>query len=295
MSDDMVAEVEEIEEVDTEGKVTFSPDRPMSPSSAISILKDAELWKWQKENPQPPIKATSFGSALHCLLLEPERFEEKFYVPENGPINPKTNDYFGRDSKTYIAWFEGAKEAAAGRLVISPKEFKELQIMQKMHRVTVEQICRRGGEGKPIERERRVEWVDRVTGQPCKGFIDAMCGNVIIDIKTASALDDSTVFNKIKEGYFLQAGVYAEAVKMLDDLERVKVFLLFIRSKAPYSLRIVEIAEDDLERGVLEFRRAIKIYRTCIENKRFTCYRGFEKMGLPRWKQMEIDAANGRG
>ena len=294
MSDEMVTEFEEVEEIGTKGKVAFPIDRPMSPSSAMSILKDAELWKYNKENPQDETKAQAFGTALHCMLLEPESFDKKIYVAYNAPVNKSTKKPYGRDSQAYKNWLETVREVAGEKSIITAEEYKELQIIQKMHWVTVEQVCRLGGKGKPIERERKVKWVDSITGQPCLGFIDAMCGNVIIDIKTTSLMDDDEIHKKIKNGYFIQAGAYAEALKQIDKAEDPKVILLFIRSKAPYSLRIVEIDEDDLDRGLLEFRRAIKIYRSCVENG-FMCYRGFERMGLPRWKQMQVDSANGKG
>lgn len=294
----MSAVLDSIDEQFEEEVNDFTPDRPMSPSSAKAILEDAELWKWKKENPQPETKATAFGSALHCMLLEPDLFEQNFYVPKTGPVNPKTNKCYGRTTQKYKEWLEIVEPLAGGKTLVMPEEYEELKIIQKKYKGVVDAIVSVGRKKYPdaqIEHERPVNWTDSVTKQPCKGFIDTMCGNAIIDLKTTGDISDRALKSKINYEYHIQAAAYADAIRQIDGVEKPKVYFLFLYSKPPYIIRPYEVDDIILEKGLDEFRRAIKVYRKWAEAGFPAVYRGIEQVSMVPYRIREIDAANGRG
>ncbi len=43
--------------------------------------------RWRMDNPDPPKAAYALGNALHCYILEPERFESAFIVQPD-PLLP---------------------------------------------------------------------------------------------------------------------------------------------------------------------------------------------------------------
>ncbi len=297
MGDEMVVEIDETEKIGDEGENYFGLDRPMSPSSAKSILEDAEIWKWKKEHPEPPKKETAIGSATHCLLLEPEKFDDKFIVREDVPVNKSTQNPFGRTSQKFKDWYAGVEHLLEGKILIMPNEFQELKLIQKKYNNAVDMIVAIGKKKYPdskIEHEREINWIDPVTNHPCKGIIDSMCGNIIMDLKTTGDLSNRTITNKINYEYHIQAAAYADALQQVDGIENPRVYFMFMLSKPPYNIRIKEVTEDVLENGLLEFRRGIALYRNWAKAGFPAIYRGIEIEGLTPYRIHEIQAANGK-
>lgn len=265
----------------------FGIDRPMSASSAVRILEDIELWKYEKENPKPDSKATATGSALHCLLLEPEKFDDNFIIATGAPVNPKTNEPFKRGSGKYDTWFETVKLQAGKKKLIFPEEYQELLIMQEAYKPLIDSLVKI--KGKTLHCERKVEWIDEETKHPCIGYIDAEIGGTVLDIKTTTDMSESSLYRKCQDSYFIQAAVYAEALKQVDKIEQPRVILIFLRSKPPYSKFSVIVDSATLELGLKEFRKAIKKYRECAEMKSFKISRTPTKWGYKPWKRREIE------
>ncbi len=265
----------------------FGIDRPMSASSAVRILEDIELWKYEKENPKPDTKATAFGSALHCLLLEPEKFDDNFIIATGAPINPRYGTPFKRGSKSYDEWFETVKLQAGKKKLIFPEEYQELLIMQKEYKHLVDDLV--NIKGYKLNRERPIEWIDEETKQPCTGFIDTEIAGIILDLKTTADMSEDTLYKKCQKSYFIQAAVYADALRQIDDCQHPIVFLVFLRSKAPYTMKIVEVEKETLELGLKEFRKAIRIYQDCAKKKSFKISRTPTKWGYKPWKIREIE------
>jgi hypothetical protein len=66
-----------------------------------SLLLNAVQWHGRERNPtwralNPPSEeetaAQRFGTALHCMVLEPEHFEDRYYVEPPRPYLPRTKD-----------------------------------------------------------------------------------------------------------------------------------------------------------------------------------------------------------
>ncbi len=268
----------------------FGIDRPLSASSAVKILEDIELWKYEKENPKPDTAATAFGSALHCLLLEPEKFEEKFYVGI-APVNPNTKNEYKRASDAFKNWFAGVEAEVYPKKIIFREEYEQLLIAQGMLKPRIDKIFAAGREnGRILHTERKMTWKDAATGQPCIGYLDAEMDGIILDIKTTAEMNSRKLYYKCRDGYFLQAGVYAEAVKQIDKIEKPLVFLVFIRSCPPYSMKIVRVDNPTLEAGLIRFRQAIMKYRKCAEKGLFRNWDEVETTGYSEWDIRDIEA-----
>ena len=268
----------------------FGVDRPMSASSAARILEDIELWKHEKENPKPDTKATAFGSALHCKLLEPEKFDEQFIIAHDAPVNPKTGEAYGRTSKMYQSWLAEMQLAAGKKKIILPEEAVELELMEKEYKPVIDNLVAAGKKnGLQLKCERKVEWVDRETGQPCIGYMDAEIGGVVIDLKTTAEMGENKLHRKCQDSYFMQGAVYAEALKVIDKVERPLVLFVFLRSKPPYSIYTVTMTEKAMELGLKAFRKAIRKYRECAEKKSFKNSRKPVQWEYKKWKEMEIE------
>ncbi|HBS1258763.1 TPA: exodeoxyribonuclease VIII, partial [Klebsiella pneumoniae] len=63
----------------------------VSKSQLDMVALSPALLQWQKSAPvdTEKLKALDMGTALHCLLLEPEEFDKRFIVAP--PFNRRTN------------------------------------------------------------------------------------------------------------------------------------------------------------------------------------------------------------
>ncbi len=284
-TDEIVAVIPEIA-IPSGKEEDFSINRPMSASSAAMILNtDIEKWKFDKEHPKPDSKATAYGSALHCLLLEPENFNKKFEVDKTAPRN-KSKAIYGRTSQIFQNWLAEAQLRAGTKRVITDDEYKEVLVLQKAYKSLIDELVKIPG--RTLVCERPVQWEDEETGHPCTGFIDAMIGGVILDLKTTSDMTDYMLHKKCENSYFIQAAVYAEAVRKLDGIENPLVMLIFMRSEPPYTIRKIIVDKNTLELGLREFRKAIRIYRECAEKQRFKISSEPTTWGYKYWKAKEI-------
>ena len=120
-------------------------------------------------------KAKSFGSALHCLLLEPEVFDNSFMVLRPSKIKKST--------KAGQALAELVEQAAGGREIVSESDFMEMQAM-------VASAKRHGAIRQMLEwgqAETTLVWHDDETGILLKVRPDWLqLGHCIWDVKSAA-------------------------------------------------------------------------------------------------------------
>lgn len=79
----------------------YLEDEALGSSDLKLILANCSQWHAKKRNPvwralNPPSEdetfASIFGSALHCMVLEPDAFEARYFVQEPKPALPKTKE-----------------------------------------------------------------------------------------------------------------------------------------------------------------------------------------------------------
>ena len=70
--------------------------------------------------------ALALGRAAHCLILEGHAAFEEQYLVADGPVNPKTNEPYGKATKAYAEWL-----AAQTREIVSPKDYGFIMKLQK--------------------------------------------------------------------------------------------------------------------------------------------------------------------
>ena len=72
----------------------------VSKSQLDMVAMSPALLKWQKSAPvdTEKLKALDMGTALHCLLLEPDEFDKRFIVAP--AFNRRTNNHGSRAGQT---------------------------------------------------------------------------------------------------------------------------------------------------------------------------------------------------
>lgn len=198
--------------------------------------------------------AYALGRAAHVLILEGrERFETEFAV--GGPVNPKTGQPFGAQTKAFAEW-----AASVGKPVISDAD---AALLEQMRAGVREHLFAR-----ELLRDGVAEGVVRAEycGAPCQARIDwinPVDGRGIVDLKTCESLDG---FERDvhRYGYVHQMAFYRELVVEACGVE-LEVHLLAVEKREPFRCGVWQISRRLLDRAADENASAIDELHRCRE------------------------------
>lgn len=205
--------------------------------------------------PQRDSASFALGRAAHVLIIEGrDRFEAEFAV--GGPINPRTNQPYGPQTKAFREW-----AAATGKPVVSEADLALLQEMNasvRAHLFARELLSQGVAEG-----------VVRAAycGVPCQARIDwinPVDGRGIVDLKTCDNLDEFER-DAHRYGYIHQMAFYREMVVEASNAE-AEVHLIAIEKREPYRCGVWQISRRLLDRAADENERAIDELKRCREH-----------------------------
>lgn len=222
-------------------------------SHQLADFRKCPLLYWKKRQglvPDDDRLAYVLGRAAHVLILEGiERFEAEYAV--GGPINPKTGNPFGANTKAYGEW-----AAAQGKPVLTDTQFDlitKLAAGVDSHSLAVELFS----DGVP-EGVVRADYCDL----RCQGRLDYFHPeHGIIDLKTC---DDLTWFEADARsyGYAHQFAFYRSLVKQATG-DEVPVHVIAVEKKEPFRCGVWLVAEQTLAVCQRENEAAIERLKQC--------------------------------
>jgi PDDEXK-like domain of unknown function (DUF3799) len=175
------------------------------------------------------------GRIVHMRTLEPARYAE--CVVTRGPINPKTNKEYGRDTKAFEDW----QLANPGLIMVEPY----IDMMCARMPEEVKEILR---DGRP-EVTIRTDYSDALTIQ-CRP--DWMRGNDDWDLKTIDDVDKWQLAVR-RLSYWFSAGWYKMTKQRTGEFNGVGEWRWIFCEKAwPYRWRLVRMSAGYIERAMDE-------------------------------------------
>lgn len=238
--------VYDIAEQDYHGDRHLAPTlgRSLSVSGAKTLLTDPARFLWERDNGRPPKDVFDEGTVAHELILH------------GGDARIRVIDAY--DWKTKAAQ-EAKKAAHAARLV--PVHRGTLLNASRVARAVRRNPLAAGilSTGEP---EKSMFWVDPETGITCRGRMDWVRDNALVDVKTA-AYGKATPSAFAKEAanfdYPMQAAHYADGWEVLTG-KRVPFLFLVVEKEPPYMVRVHQLSEYDLEAGRERIRQARRLF-----------------------------------
>ena len=115
-------------------------------------------------------------------------------------------------------------------------------------------------EGQP---ELSLYWVDERTGVTCRGRVDWLRPNAIVDLKTINKADVRTITRQSADfGYASQADWYRRGVHALTG-EWLPFVHVFVESAAPHIVHVTQLDDDFLEYGSRRNDEALALFAQC--------------------------------
>ena len=191
----------------------------------------------------PDSSAMRFGRAFHCLALEGDATFFQLYEA-GGPINPKTGNPFGADTK---ASREYAK--TAGKTILDLDDYglmREMAFALQSHHVAQDLLVRT---------MRESVFRHDVCGLPCQARCDAVDEDRIVDLKTIDDIDD---FERQARsyGYLNQIAFYAAVAS--ENARCVRCWFVVVEKRAPYRVGVWELFGHNMYSAIDENNAAMR-------------------------------------
>ena len=252
---------------------TYHADRTCVSSTWLKIIDSHSPWHLRSYLDSPPAPASpalAMGSAVDCLIFEPELWDKQFTVmPE---LNLRTNA--GKAEKKKLVEWAGQQNVT---LVTNTQHQEALETAKAIRtNPRMADILKRG------VAQPTFVWVDPVTGLKCKcraDWYDEEDGTVY-DLKTAVNASPSEFAKAIANfGYHIQQAFYSDGIRVVG--KPVKRFVFCVQEKpdnrntfkADHRLMaFYELDPEDDEAGRDAYSSALSAIDFCMTNNEWAGY-----------------------
>jgi hypothetical protein len=245
----------------------FSEDR-INCSGLKLIARTPAHFKYYKEhlNEKPPTPSFILGTAVHCAVLEPDTFKDRYAVAPQCDKRTK-------EGKAIWANLEADK-----KIILSDSDYESVVGMSQSV-LTHETAAKLLEKGDP-----EVTVFTDIEGIPAKARLDWYRNGIILDLKTTTAADPESFSRSCANfGYSLQCAWYLDCCRAI-GLEAHSMIFITVESSAPYLVSCYEFDDVSLDYGRDHYRSALNKYRECLA---LDDWHGFPKdiqtISLPSW------------
>lgn len=229
---------------------------------------------WQRNAPvdEEKIKALDFGTAIHCLLLEPDEFNNRYRI---GPEVNRRTSAGKQEEKEFFEMCE--KEGIAP---ITHDDNRKLMIMRDSAMAhPIAKWCLEA-DGKA---ESSIYWKDKETDILCRCRPDKLIGQHgwIVDVKsTADMARFERAFYDMR--YHVQDSFYSDGYKDLSGELPVFVFLAVSTTIdcGRYPVRVFIMDDVAKDAGRSAYKQNLRTYSECIKTDEWP---GLRTLSLPRY------------
>jgi hypothetical protein len=209
--------------------------------------------------------AMRLGSGTHCLLLEPEEFEQRYCVVPEFHKSPENVTAKGQptDSKLTNFYKQAVKEFASqnsGKEFLSREQYDNaLYAVESMR-------------SKPLitsmleSADTELTIIGEIDGVAVKGRIDALCRDCIIDVKTTASADLRTfgrTFANLHYGFKL--ALYREMLRQFTK-QNLPVVVIAQETSGDFDTVVYDVPSCVLDSGLAQVKRVLADYKHSLEN-----------------------------
>jgi len=231
-------------------------------------------------------EAMAYGSMVHCLVLEPGDFLNRYMPLDDAAICDQIGGVKPRATKAYKEWYTDLESRLDGKIMVSPLEYNHAKIVAgnvRYNRASnaILNLC--------PSRERGIEWF--YSNFLFKGFIDLDGESAIADLKTCTDASPRKFQRDIVSmDYHLQAAMYVKADMILNGHTRMKDFYWIAVDKKG-GVSVHQADKHLLEAGLERYEFLLLRFNECILSDRWDesydffaeAWTGIYKAEKPNW------------
>lgn len=231
----------------------------LSFSSLKAFIKSPRDFIDYKMGIREETDAMLYGTMLHCLVLEPDDFDKRYYCLEDGQICEEIGGEKPRSTNKYKDWVLSQEEVAAGRIIVKTNDAEQAKAVAKnvLFNRASSVILRLA----PI-REQKIEWT--YMDFKFKGFIDGKGERMRFDLKSMTDARARKAQREISENlFFLQQAMYRIGDNGAKDDD---AYIIAVDKKG---VSVQEIHKGFMEYGEDIYQRTVIKFHDCILRDRW--------------------------
>jgi len=252
-------------------------DLPFDQYLAGPEVSKSSLWTLHARSPaharveKEPSNAMQLGTAVHCAVLEPDFFAERYH---RGPDDRRGNK-----------WKE-AQEEYGERLLTSGDYDDALAVRDAVRTHPI--IRKLTGAG--TVREVSAFATDPATGLKIRTRPDAFApgSGLMADLKTTADARASEFARRVGQfGYHAGEAIYTDTWRAA-GADLVAFVFIVIEPKPPYAAQVFELAPDAVDEGRVIIRKALDSWARCAERGEWPGYPAeIVPLDLRKWDYRE--------
>ena len=218
-------------------------------SSLKHIAESPLAYQWHLTQPDEPTPAMLFGSAVHCAILEPDQFDQRYAVRPEGLDLRKTAD------KEHWA------ELSAGKIALTITDAEKIAAMREgLYRNTE---IRRLLEA-PGTFEATIQWTGP-GGRLCKGRLDKYLDDgTIFGLKTTSKFDQRQFQSAAWQMFYhAQWAWYYCGIGELGLPRGEEMYEAVVQSSGPFDAALYAVTGPIIEAGRVEYESWLRTLAQC--------------------------------
>jgi|TARA_Y100000052_G_C2945055_1_gene83243 exodeoxyribonuclease VIII len=208
-------------------------------SSSIKLLHESpKKYFYNTKYGSAESQALRDGRLLHCLILEPQKFDSLHFVE----CSSKNTKIFKEAKNEYKEVYTSKEKEDAQRLADALlRNEKAIRLINNS--------------------EFEVPMIKNILGYPFRGKADVLGNNKIVDIKTCSSLK-GWKHQAYNYGYDIQAYLYCELFE-----KPFGQFHFLVLDKSTLDIAHAKISKEFWESGKQKVERALKVYEVYFKGK----------------------------
>lgn len=224
---------------------------------------------YRHQPPREPTPAMKVGSAIHCAVLEPDRFDAEYVVAQ-----VKT-----RREKAY----KEAVEKHGDELVLIPSEAEAVRAIQNaaLSRPEVKALAHAPGWN-----ELSAFATDPETGVKVRCRYDLLAdAGFAVDLKKARDVFEHGFSRSIASyRYHVQVAFYSDIYYWITGERLSEFWLLAVEDQPPYTAVPYRLDDISIEKGRRDYRKNLNTYAHCMESGEWPLFEPESNLiSLPMW------------
>jgi hypothetical protein len=201
-----------------------------------------------------------WGSAFHCMVLEKEKFNERFFVFDDTEKCKEIGGERPRSTKKYQEWKTQLLTQNSGKKELNNEDYND--ILSCYQRIMSIKNCRElltHGLSETI-------FHSEILDVNVKGKMDYVnIDNYVVELKSMKEAPTPFNFSMNLKNYSWDR----QAAFYMDILKVPSVFFIVVEKTAPFNVGVYEITEEKLKRGRENYRMLLEQYKMYFKNKQF--------------------------
>lgn len=279
-------------------------------STSLKIIGESPL---HFKNQEPlDTEALRFGSAYHCFILEPDKFDQEYYIIDDtefcneliqfGKLDKKGNRVDvskPRSTNEYKQWYEEQVSRASGKILFDTEDYNVLKAMKErlFSHYYVRSLLKDGEAEKSYYCDLGIMTGQNI-GVKVKPDYCKPRKRLIIDLKTCQdASVDGFTRHAAEMKYHISAAMYSDMLEMNEGKNMPWTFIFIAQEKKrPYAFNLFEASPQFISQGRYEYELLLQLYAWCKENDKWPGYQvfcpnrfGINELSLPKYAIKELE------